>query len=177
MFTENTIARPYSRAAFQFALAHHVIEKWQEMLMFATQVSTQEQIKNLIAGPLTPALISQEFIRICGNQLDVYGQNFIKVIAENKRLFILNTIFKQFQKLRTKYESVFDIDVISSVPINTKQLNKIKNAMEKRLLSNIRLHCKIDNSIISGIVLKVDDMIIDSSLRTRIERLTRLMIS
>ncbi|VFP83914.1 ATP synthase subunit delta [Candidatus Erwinia haradaeae] len=177
MFTDITISRPYSKAAFQFAVANKVVSKWQEMLMFAAAVSLQVQIKSLIARHLAPEALSAKFIQICGNQLDVASTNFIKILAENKRLSMLPTILAQFIKLRATHESVYDIEVLSSVPLTHQQLMSIRSIMEKRLKSNVRLHCKVDKYIIAGVILKADDMVIDGSVRTRLNRLASVMLS
>ncbi|VFP82779.1 F0F1 ATP synthase subunit delta [Candidatus Erwinia haradaeae] len=177
MFTDITISRPYSTAAFQFSRENKVIQKWQEMLIFAAAVSAQEQIKSLMKRHLAPESLSEKFIKICGNQLDDACVNFIKVIAEHKRLPILSTILQQFIKLRAAHESICNIEVVSSVPLTNAQLASLSGIMEKRLTSNIRLQYTVDKSIIAGVILKTDDMVIDSSVRTRIERLTSVLLS
>lgn len=77
-----TIARPYAKAAFDFAVEHQAVENWAEMLDFAAMVSENESMKPLLAGSMSSNKLAALFINICGEQIDEHGQNLIKVMAE-----------------------------------------------------------------------------------------------
>ncbi|MCE1694961.1 ATP synthase F1 subunit delta, partial [Enterobacter hormaechei] len=55
---------------------------------------------------------------------------------------------------------------------NEQQQAKISAAMEKRLSRKVKLNCKIDKSVIAGVVIRAGDMVIDGSIRGRLDRLT-----
>ena len=82
----STVARPYAKAAFDFALEQGQLDKWQAMLQFSALVAENEQVEEYISGALASGQIADFFCNICGDQLDQYGQNFIRVMAENRRL-------------------------------------------------------------------------------------------
>jgi F-type H+-transporting ATPase subunit delta len=88
----STIARPYAKAAFDFAVEQKAVDSWTEMLTFASLVSVNESIKPLLNGTLASAEIASLFIKVCGEQVNEQGQNLIKVMAENGRLGILPTV-------------------------------------------------------------------------------------
>ena len=128
-----TVARPYAKAAFDFAVEHQSIERWQDMLAFAATVARNEQMADLLSGALAPEALSASFIAVCGDQLDEHGQNLIKVMAENGRLTALPAVLEQFIQLRDAYEATAEVDVISASTLSDSQLTKISAAMEKRL--------------------------------------------
>ncbi|VFP86578.1 ATP synthase subunit delta [Candidatus Erwinia haradaeae] len=177
MFSTITIARPYARAAFHFAIEKQNIDHWQNMLTLATLVSRTAQIQHLINRPLSPTLLSEQFIALLSDQIDHETQNFIKIIAYNRRLPILPVILNQFIQLRAMHDNVMKVEVISSTMLSQKQLDNITIAMEKHLLCQITLDCKIDQSIIAGVILRVGDMTIDGSVRGQIKKLTGAILS
>ena len=166
-----TVARPYAKAAFDFAVEHQSVDRWQQMLAFAAEVAGNEQVSELLSGALAPEALSAAFIAICGDQLDEAGQNLIKVMAENKRLPALADVLDQFIQLRAAHDATAEVEVISSSTLSDAQLTKISAAMEKRLSRKVKLNCKIDKSVMAGVIIRAGDLVIDGSVRGRLERL------
>ncbi|MGP1923722.1 MAG: F0F1 ATP synthase subunit delta [Arsenophonus sp. NEOnobi-MAG3] len=177
MFEITMLARPYAKAAFDFAVENQVIDKWQNMLTFIDEATRNQQIGNLLSSSIAPETLAKTFITICGDEIDEHVRNLIRIMAENKRLSLstLPEILKQFIQLRAFLESTVDINVISATELNKKQQFKISAAMEKRLSCKVKLNCKIDNSIIAGLIIHAGDLVIDGSVRGRIERLTNVL--
>lgn len=169
----STVARPYAKAAFDFALEQGQLDKWQQMLEFSALVANEEQVADFINSSLASGQISDTFIKICGEQLDQYGQNFIRVMADNKRLAVLPAVFSAFLELRAEYESIKDIEVISADNLTDAQEAKIANAMEKRLGTKVRITSSIDKSLIAGVIIRYDDVVIDGSSRGQLNRLSQ----
>lgn len=172
-----TVARPYAKAAFDFAVEHQSVDNWQHMLGFAAEVTKNEQVAELLSGALAPDTLSASFISICGDQLDANGQNLIKVMAENGRLKVLPDVLEQFVQLRAAQEATVEVEVTSANVLNEDQLSKISAAMEKRLSRKVKLNCKIDKSVIAGVIIRAGDMVIDGSVRGRLNRLTDVLQS
>ncbi|CAK9886862.1 MAG: ATP synthase subunit delta [Candidatus Erwinia impunctatus] len=166
-----TVARPYARAAFDFAVEHQALDRWQQMLAFTAEVAKNEQVAELIDGALAPEALANLFIAICGEQLDDAGQNLIKVMAENKRLPALAYVLAEFIQLRAAHDATAEVEVISASELSDKQLSNISAAMTKRLSRNVKLNCKIDKSVVAGVIIRAGDMVIDGSVRGRLERL------
>ena len=70
-----TVARPYAKAAFDFAVEKNAIAKWQEMLTFAGAVAQNDDIHQLLSGAVAADTLADVFINVCGEQLDDHGQN------------------------------------------------------------------------------------------------------
>jgi F-type H+-transporting ATPase subunit delta len=172
-----TVARPYAKAAFDFAVENQSVERWQQMLAFTAVVTRNEQMAELLSGAVAPETLSNTFIAVCGDELDEHGQNFIRVMAENGRLLVLPAVLQQFIELRAALESTVEVEVLSSSALNDTQQAKIVAAMEKRLSRKVKLNCKIDKSVLAGVIIRAGDLVIDGSVRGRIERLADVLQS
>ena len=64
-----TVARPYAKAAFDFAVEHQNVDRWQDMLAFAAEVTKNEHMAEMLSGALAPETLASSFIAICGEQL------------------------------------------------------------------------------------------------------------
>lgn len=171
-----TIARPYAKAAFDFAVEQSAkeksaVQKWSEMLGFVSELAKNEQVQKFLSSSFSAQYIADTVISICGEQLDQYGQNLIRLMAENKRLTVLPAVYEEFQYYVEEYNATAEVQVISAQPLNATQKQKIAAAMEKRLARKVKLNCSVDNSLIAGVIIRTDDFVIDGSSRGQLQRL------
>lgn len=166
-----TVARPYARAAFEFAAEHKALDKWSQMLTFAACVAQNDSVNELLHGDKTPEALAQIFIQICDSDLDEHGQNFIKVLAENGRLTTLPDVVEQFAELVTAHQNEADVEVTSAVELSESQRAEISAAMEKRLNRQVRLTCEVDASLVAGVIIRAGDLVIDDSVRGKLNRM------
>ncbi len=167
-----TVARPYAKAAFDYALENSAVEKWQEMLFFSAEVADNETVSELLSGSLAANKLAELFINICDEQVDDKMQNFIKVLAENGRLAALPAILALFNELKATYDKEVDVDVTSAAELSAKQQEELGASLEKRLARKVKLHCNVDPTLVAGLVIKAGDTVIDGSIKSKLGRLT-----
>lgn len=172
-----TVARPYAKAAFDFAVEANTIDTWLSMLVFAAEVSENETIKNYLSGGVSADQATDLFLKVCEDQLDSNGQNLIKVMAENERLLVLPQVLVQFSALKAEYEKEIAVDVTSAVELVADQVTTLSAALEKRLARKVKLNCIVDANVVSGLIIKAGDMVIDGSVRGKLSRLATTMQS
>jgi len=167
-----TIARPYARAAFAEARTEGRLGPWAETLRIGAQVVKDARVHALLGNPhVTPAELAQLVIDIAGPQLAAHGQNFLRTLAVNQRLGYLPEIATLFARLRDDAEGVADVTVSSAATLDANARDKLGAALERRLKRRVRLHCEIEPALIGGALLRTGDLVIDGSLRTRLERI------
>ena len=171
-----TIARPYAKAVFDFAIEQRSIDKstvkkWEEMLGFLAEVVENDTMKDFLTSSFSAEKLANTVISICGEQVDQYGQNLIRLMAENKRLTVLPIVFKEFQHYVEEYNAIAEVQVTSAQPLSIAQQEKVAAAMEKKLARKIKLNCNVDTSLIAGVIIRTDDFVIDGSSRGQLNRL------
>jgi F-type H+-transporting ATPase subunit delta len=172
MADKTTIARPYAKAAFQEARGDQRLGNWSEALQVGAAVIEDASVRRLLGNPrVTPDELAQLVIDIAGTRLDDDGRNFVRTLAENRRLAYLPEISVLFDELKDKAEGVVDVTVTSAAPLDTNQQQSLSAALQRRLGRSVRLHCETDPALIGGAVLRAGDLVIDGSLRSRLERI------
>lgn len=168
-----TLARPYAKAVFAFALANNDLENWSTMLATLSDIIKQEKVQQALSSP---ALTSEKQVAIVaeiyGEQLSEKGQNFISLLAENKRLLLLPMIVEQFEILKAKQEQLSRVNIKSAYALNTDVEQKLANALEKKLNCRVEVESAVDETLIGGVVIRTGDLVIDNSVRGRLAKLT-----
>lgn len=172
MADKSTIARPYARAAFEEARTLKRLEPWSQALHVGAAVVADARVEDLLGNPhVTPEELAQLVIGIAGPKLGDEGGNFIRTLAANRRLALLPEIAELFDTLKDAEQGVADVTVTSAAPLDSAQQKVLSAALEKRLKRGVRLHFASDPALIGGAVVKSGDLVIDGSLRTRLERI------
>jgi len=167
-----TIARPYARAAFEEARERQRLAAWSEALRLAAEVVQDPRVVPLLGNPrITPEQLAQLVSDFAGPRIGTEGANFVRTLAANHRLSYLPEISTLFDVLKDEAEGVADVTVTSAAALDEAQRRKLAAALEQRLKRKVRLHCALDPSLIGGAVLRAGDLVIDGSLRTRLDRI------
>ncbi|HWF99061.1 MAG TPA: F0F1 ATP synthase subunit delta [Steroidobacteraceae bacterium] len=172
MADKSTIARPYAKAAFEEARDHGRLGPWSDALRTAAAVISDARVEALVGNPrVTPEELATLVIEIAGPQLDEEGRNFVRTLADNRRLPLLPEIAALFDELKSEAEGIVEVMVTSAAPLDDSQRRKLAAALEQRLKRSVRLQCATDPALIGGAVLRAGDLVIDGSLRGRLERI------
>lgn len=167
-----TIARPYAKAAFEYARDAKAFAPWSRGLAIAAEIVADARIEALIKNPkLTAAEHASLVIDVAGDRLEPGLKNFVRVLAENHRLLLLPEIAAHFELLRAQIENTVDVEVVSAVPLDAAQTEKLRQALDKRLKARVRMTNAVDSSLLGGAVIRAGDLVIDGSIKGRLERL------
>lgn len=164
-----TLARPYAKAAYRFAKSESLTEQWSKQLAVSGGLVLNEDVSAFISRPG----VSDEELTdlLCGDNADSEYVNFVRLMAENDRLSLLPQVVELFQLYREEDESVQAVDVYTAVKLSKKQRLSLIDALKKRTGKEISLTAHIDPSLIGGAKIYCGDLVIDGSLRGKIDRM------
>lgn len=172
-----TIARPYAKAIFELAQQSNSFEAWQKQLDFFALIAQDPSMKRWILGTQpdekTFVLLSQ----VAEGYADTQGLNLLKLLVENKRLQILPELSKAFYELHQVLNQVVDVQVTSASDLSVSQKEATQGALEQRLQKKVLMNCTVDESLIGGLVIKAEDMVIDGSVRSKLTRMSQTLLS
>ena len=171
------IARPYAKAAFDFAVEQKALDAWLQMLAFAAEVAKNDQVGAYLGANGAADKQAGLFIQVCGEQLNEHGQNFIKVMAENHRLLALPEVLAAFIEHKAAYEKEITVEVTSATTLSKTQQDTLIAALSQRLARKVKLNCSVNPDVIGGMLIKAGDMVIDGSVRGKLDRLATALQS
>lgn len=173
-----TIARPYAQAIFEVAKAQGKLKECSELLQYTAAVVSDAQMQSFIDNPhVSKHDMAEQVIAICGDRINDAGKNFIQLLAENRRLNVLPDVAALYEIARAKEENTVDAEVLSAYEVSSQQQDTIAKALKKRLGREVRLTCRVDDSLIGGAVVRAGDLVIDGSVAGQIQKLSSELVS
>ena len=172
-----TIARPYAKAAFDFAVEKNNVDQWLEMITFIGQVASDVTVIKMLKAMTGTADKVEFLVKLGGEQLDENGHNLLKVMAQNERLSVLPQVAELFAQYRDEFMKQVDADITSATELSDAQMADISASLEKRLARKVKLNVSIDKSLVAGVIIRVGDLLIDGSVRGQLDRLSNQLQS
>jgi len=184
MADNNTIARPYAQAMFEIATDAGDLATWSAALDTAGQVMADGQVAEYLSDPKFSDRQRLEFLNGLFAKAGVdalgggnkTGNNFLKLLLENRRAGVLPEIAEHFEALKAEVENSVDATVTSATEMSAAQVEEIAAALKKRLGRDVRVATEIDTNLIGGAVIRAGDVVIDGSLRARLEGLATALV-
>ena len=167
-----TIARPYAKAAFAVAREGGTLDQWSRWLSTAREVVLSEEFQKLERSPgVSTGQLEELIAGICGADLDAQGKALLALLTENGRLDFLPEIAARFKELEAEDRNIAEVEVVSATTLDDRQRERLAAALRTRLHRDVRLTCAVDPALIGGAIVRSGDMLIDGSLRGKLERL------
>lgn len=190
----STLARPYAKAAFDYAKEHMSVNEWQDYLTVMDAIVRDKAFADYINNPAIAAQAKVATLKDLYNQSSPEDSNtvfktlstaieggaqadsnafvnFLTQLAEQDRLALLPSINERFGLLKAADAKEVHAYVTSAYPLTQEQEQLIENRLATSLDANVVLHVNVDSALIAGVTIKVGDKVIDDSVRGKLKQL------
>lgn len=175
-----TIARPYAKAVFELAHERKQHEQWGNLLTLLAGLVRNHEVQVMLGDPQVPVAVRAEaLLELCvksGHKPDQHGRNFVKLLADYRRLPILPEIAAEYTALCEQAQGVVNVELRAATALDAGEQARICAALKKKLNRDIKLTCVTDKSLIGGAILRAGDLVIDGSVRDKLTRLAAAII-
>lgn len=166
-----TLARPYARAAFESARASGSLAGWAGKLAFAAQVAADPRVTALFGDPRIGARDLASLFVPADESGESTFSHFIQLLADNGRLPVLPEIGALFEELKLESERVLKVNLRAASPVAEAEVAKLSEALARRFGRAVEITQSVDEDLLGGAVIDAGDIVIDGSVRGRLERL------
>lgn len=167
-----TIARPYAEAVFTLALEEKKMDAWSEQLANLATIASDEAMQEMLNNPAYSAdQTVSVFEAVMGDGLTAEGKNLLQMMAENKRLTALAEVSEMYETLKAAEEKKVRATVISARKPTVEQKKKLSAALNAKFDADVEIEYEVDESLISGIKIKVGDWAVDGSAVSQLNKL------
>ncbi|MCA1939340.1 MAG: F0F1 ATP synthase subunit delta [Dechloromonas sp.] len=164
-----TIARPYADAAFKLAKESGAQGIWSQRLQRLALIAQDGDMAQVMGNPrLSAEQIAELFISLSDDN-DPILANFVRTLAENRRLALLPEISRLFDLARSQEEGVQEAVVYSAFPIDDAQVAALLQQLEPRFGTRLTARVEVDASLIGGVRVTVGDQMLDASVRGKLD--------
>ncbi len=172
----STAARPYAKAVFEMAQAEGDLGGWSETMSFLSAVASDDTMKQALQAPASSRQSkSDALIKVCGDKLSEKAHNLVRLMAENDRLSLLPDVALQYESFKADSEGTVDAIVRTAMTLDDSQQNRIAEALGKRLNRKVNVVCVIDETLLGGAIIQANDLVIDGSIKGRLDKLSQVL--
>ncbi len=164
-----TLARPYAKAAFDFAKSKDLVDSWLQQLTVSASLASLEKVAASFSSPRKD---NNQLVEIlAGADADVGYKNLIQLMADNNRLALLPDVVNVYKHISEQDAKALSADVFTAHELDQKQLDSINASLAKRTGKTVNLTQYVDTSLLSGARIVAGDLVIDGSLKEKLAKL------
>lgn len=168
----------YSKALFELAKEKNLIEEIKSDIKLIYDSFSVPEFPILLNSPIVKNSVKFEILKkVFSNNLHSLTFSFLKMIVDNKRENHLNDITRNFLDFYKKDKGIKTAVFTTAAEIDSNLIANVKKVIKEVFNSEIELNHIIDNDILGGFVLRVEDQQIDSSVSSKLRTLKRNLIN
>jgi F-type H+-transporting ATPase subunit delta len=168
------IAEVYSRALFDVAQEHDILDDVHEQLgQFADELDKNRDLQVFFFSPYFSSQEKKEGIGKMLEGANEHFQRFLELLAERHRMPAIFRIRREFDGLYAEERKLLPVTITSAVELDKDTLKEIGKKIEDNTGRTVNLTTKVDPNVIGGLVMRVGNIVMDGSIRARLERLRK----
>jgi F-type H+-transporting ATPase subunit delta len=168
------IARVYADALFQVAKQQGKLDVIREQLgEFADAVAASRDLQVFLFSPYFSSTEKRDGIgrAVIGAEPELV--NFLELLAEKHRMPVIFRIRSRFDELWAAENKQLEVKLTSAVELDPEIVARVEAEIERQTHRKVELEAEVDTEMIGGLVLRVGNMVMDASLRGRLEKLRK----
>ena len=197
----STLARPYAKAAFDYANENGVVNEWENFLFIASNIVKDKSFSTWLDNPAvsaehkSAALIDLYDTQVASADDSAFKQlldeaqgarpdnnasypkvsvalsNFVNQLSEQERLALLPEVYAHYRRHKATSLKQLDAYVTTAYPLTDAQRDMLQTRLAASLNASVVIHESVDPSLLAGATIKVGDKIIDDSMRGKLQQL------
>ncbi|MGE0004464.1 MAG: F0F1 ATP synthase subunit delta [Parvibaculaceae bacterium] len=164
----------YATALFELAQeGNSVDEIGADLATFQALLDESDDLKRLVRSPVFSAEDQISALEAIASRAGIksLALNFIKLVAQNRRLFVLTDMIKAYRTLVAQSKGEISAEVTSADALSPTHLAELKAAIKTSVGRDVQLSTRVDPAILGGLIVKVGSRMVDNSLKTKLQNL------
>jgi F-type H+-transporting ATPase subunit delta len=171
------IAEVYSRALFEVAKEHDVLDRvHDELVEFADALEENRELRLFFYSPYFSSDEKKEGVAKVVSDADERLVRFLEMLAERHRMPVLPRIRREFESLWAEEHQLLPVSVTSAVELEDQLVKGIGQQIEEQTGRRVELSSNVDPEVLGGLMVRVGNMVLDSTVRNRLERLRKQLV-
>lgn len=168
----STTARRYAEAAFEIAERDGTVDAWREQLERVATATSDDSVVRRLEDPNIPIEARLDAFRtLLGPKMLPPMGNLLGLVLRRRRLEMLPGIAREFRRLYNRREGIVEAAATSAAPLDESELAALRRRLEQITGGKIELQTSVDPALLGGVQVRLGDLLIDGSVRGRLERL------
>jgi ATP synthase F1 delta subunit len=168
------IAEVYARSLFEVAKEHDVLDRVHDELgEFSDALSENRDLQVFLFSPYFSSAEKQKGVASVVSDADERFVNFLELLAERHRMPALFRIRREFEALWAEEHQLLPVTVTSAVELDEGLVQEIGSRIQEQTGRKVELSSNVDPDVLGGLMVRVGNMVLDGTVRNRLERLRK----
>lgn len=168
------IARVYAEALFDVAKDKDKLDRiYEELNQFAEALHGDRDLQVFFFSPYFSSAEKRDGVERAVSGADSEFVNFIELLIDKHRMPVIFRIQRQFEERWKVVNRKLDVTLTSAVELDPEIVKQVGSEIEKQTGKDVELRSAVNENILGGIVLQVGNMVLDASIRNRLEKLRK----
>ncbi len=166
-------AKRYAEAVFDIAKSRNSFDRWERDLAAISSIQRDPELSQLLSSPALEFTVKEAVLAKALPELSPEATNLVKLLLRRRKFALATRIADYYRRMLNDYRGIATAEVTSAVTLNDTELESIASRLSAMTNKKVIVKPTVDPSIIGGIVARIDDQLIDASVRGRLEALKK----
>jgi ATP synthase F1 delta subunit len=168
------VAQVYARALFEVAKEHDRLDEIRDELdQFVAALNDHRQMAVFFFSPYFSTDEKKNALERAVEDADPFLMNFLEALVERNRMPVIFRIRAEYEQLWDEEKKLLPVQITSAIPLDEKTVQSIGDRISEQTGQKVELSSSVDPDLIGGLVLRVGNVILDASIRSRLNQLRR----
>lgn len=166
----DSVAKAYADALFEIAVDENKCDEYRKIVR-----CLKDTLENDFVRVLTHPKITKQEKKACIEE--VYGQfgpilvNFLKILIDKNRFNHVNAICDEFDANYVEHFKIIQASVTSARELSVDEKQRLNEKLEKKFSHSVECTYAVDESLLAGIKVRVNDMVYDNTAINRLNKM------
>ncbi len=166
----------YAQAAFELAREKNELESWQVGLRKIAELSTDESLMGLLENPKLPFELKRELLETRLGDINTLALNLACLMVGKGILGIAGDVSSEYDRLLDAHRGIEHAEVLTALSLEEKDKQRLSSELGELVSREVIVDAQVDTAIIGGFKARVGDMLIDASVRNKLEILRKNLV-
>jgi F-type H+-transporting ATPase subunit delta len=168
------IARVYAEALFEVAKEKGKLDVIRDQLgRVADALDRDRELAVFFFSPYFSTAEKRDGIERAVIDAEPELINFLELLVEKHRMPVIFRIRRQFDEMWAEENKLLEVTLTSAVELDPEIVRRVGEEIERQTDRRVELQSRVDEQVVGGLVLQVGNMVLDGSIRNRLEKLRK----
>lgn len=168
-----TSAKRYAQAIFEIALESDKLKDWQSNLVRVSKLVEDKEFIELAENPKVHFDLKQKLIQEKLGKTNAMVLNLVYLLVSKGKLGTAGQISDEYNRLVNEHYGIKKAEVTTAVPLDKAESEKLHRRLEELVGKKVTMNLQVNPDILGGFVARIDDSMLDGSIRNRLETLKK----
>jgi len=167
------ISTTYSTALFDVCVEENKVDEFINEVGFINEtLKNNDEFFEILKTPRININEKKKIIdNVFGDKVNKEIINFIKILIDKRRIGYIIDIANEFERMACEYKGIVKAKAYSSISLSSEQIVKLEKKLSEQSGKTVEIENIIDNSLLGGIMIKFNDVVIDGTLKGKLKNL------